>query len=261
MAKDEANLGVDRVGIAGSRGLGQFIPKTRDDLLFGDVQKGLRVVERILSSTEEQFSSRAFLLDCLLEYGIPIMSSEIFGPWVAAMNASGFGALQYPSEFVDFLRVLTTLGIGSSVEVGSFRGGSSYFMAAVLQRANPKASLTLVDIEDHVVAFELFAEKLNIHKCIPRSSDDLAGSIFDFVFIDGDHSYLGVVRDFVNIGKRARKGVAFHDIHAHEFDNEEGGTVRAWSEVKSQLRLTHSIYEFAHSANRSLGIGLAIAQR
>jgi hypothetical protein len=217
-------------------------------------------VERILASSDEEFASRAFLLDCFLEYGIPIMSSDIFGPWITAMNPSGFGALQYPSEFIDFLRVLATLDIGNAVEIGSFRGGSSYFIAAVLQRANPKASLTLVDIEDHLISFELFAKKLNIQKCIPRSSDDLAGHIFDLVFIDGDHTFVGVMRDFCNLGKYARKAVAFHDIHAHEFDHDEGGTIRAWNEVKAHLRFTHTVYEFAHSVPRSLGIGLAVVQ-
>ncbi|MBB4952157.1 hypothetical protein H4S14_000199 [Agrobacterium vitis] len=248
---------VDRERIAGSDGLGQFIPKTRDDLLYMDVTKGLAIIDRILECSDEEFANRSFLLDCFLEYGIPIMSSQIFGPWVNAMNASGFGALQFPTEFVDFLRVLKGLEIETAVEVGSFRGGSSYFMAAILQRANPKAKLTLVDIEDNLVAFDLFSKKLNIEKAVPNSSDDLSGQAFDFVFIDGDHRFMGVMRDYLNLGKHARKAVAFHDIHAHEFDHEEGGTVRAWNEVKAQLRRTHTIYEFAHSVDRSLGIGLA----
>jgi hypothetical protein len=247
--------------IAGSANLGAFMPAVRDDLLYRDVEKGVGVVERILHSSTEEFSSRAFLLNCLLEYGIPIMSSGIFSPWIGAMNASGFGALQFPTEFIDFLRQLVTLDIKTAAEVGPYRGGSSYFMAAVLKRANPEASLTMIDIEDNLVGFDLFAKKLNLVKAMPKSSNDFADTAFDFVFIDGDHSFLGVVRDFAQLGKHARKAVAFHDIYAHEFDGLEGGTVRAWNDIKQHLRISHAVYEFCHSAERSLGIGMAVAAR
>lgn len=250
---------VERTVIAGSSNLGSFMPAVRGENLHRDAEKGLRVINKILDSSDELFSNRAFLLDCLLEFGIPIMSSPIFSPWIGAMNASGFGILQFPTEFVDFLRHIAPLGIEKAAEIGSYRGGSSYFMAAVLQRANPNASLTLIDIEDNLVGFEMFAEKLNLVKAVPKSSDDFAGEVFDFVFIDGDHTFIGVARDFAQLGKHARKAVAFHDIRAREFDSEEGGTVRAWKDVKQHLRLSHSIYEFCHSTEDSLGIGLAVA--
>lgn len=246
-------------GIIGSP-VGEFIPKVKHDLTQRDIDKGVGVVERIIGCSDEEFCSRSFLLKQLLEYGIPIMSSEIFAPWLTAMNPSGFGALQFPTEFVDFLRVIAKLDIKSAAEIGSFRGGSSYFMAAVLQRANPDATLTLIDVNDSLVGFEALAKVLNLKKAMPMSSDDFSGEVFDFVFVDGDHQYSSVIRDFSNLGRYARKAVAFHDIHAHEFDDQEGGTVRAWNEVKVQLRGTHAVYEFAHSAIRSLGIGLAVVE-
>lgn len=246
--------------IPGSLNLGEFLPRTNASLLQKDIDRGLRAVERILRSSAEEFASRSFLLSCFADYGIPIMSSDIFAPWLTLMNPSGFGALQLPTEFVDFLRVLARLGITSAAEVGCFRGGSSYFMAAVLQRANAGAELTLIDVSDGLVGFDAFAGILNLKKAIPMSSDDFSGQMFDFVFIDGDHQYKGVTRDFANLGKYARKAVAFHDIHGHEFDSQEGGTVRAWNDVKVQLRETHAIYEFAHSASRALGIGLAVVE-
>lgn len=255
----EKTVAADEVThIAGSTNLGKFMPAVRADLLYRDAEKGLRVVNRILDSSDEAFFNRTFLLDCLLEFGIPMMSSPIFSPWVGAMNASGFGILQFPTEFVDLLRHLAPLGIERAAEIGSYRGGSSYFMAAVLQRANPNASLTLIDIEDNLICFDMFSERLNLEKAIPKSSDDFAGESFDFVFIDGDHSFLGVMRDYAQLGKYARKAMAFHDVRAHEFDSEDGGTVRAWKDIKQHLRNTHSIYEFGHSTEDSLGIGLAV---
>src|SRR5436190_16682193 len=132
-------------------------------------------------------------------------------------------------------------------------------MSAVLQRPNPKATLKLVDVQVVLIGFDAFSEVLNIEKSMPISSDDFSGEAFDLVFIDGDHHYQGVMRDITNLGRHARRAVALHDIHAHEFDDQEGGPVRAWNELKSLLRTTHTVYEFAHSETRSLGIGLAIS--
>ncbi|MFL6796335.1 MAG: class I SAM-dependent methyltransferase [Xanthobacteraceae bacterium] len=244
--------------IIGSTKLGSFMPRVNSELASRDIEKGLRVVERILRCSDAEFASRAFLMQSILEYGIPVMSSDVFAPWLSAMNSSGFGALQLPNEFVDFLRVVAKLGISSAVEVGSFRGGSAYFMASVLQRANPEATLTLVDVADNLIGFDAFASLLNLTKAVPMSSDAFYGRSFDLVFIDADHRYTSVMRDFINLGKYARIALGMHDIHGHEFDDEEGGTVRAWNEIKAHLRSTHTVYEFAHSAVRSLGIGLAV---
>lgn len=248
----------DKISISGSSNLGMFMPAISMDQFYLDAAKGLGAVERILNSTDEQFQSRNFLLDAVLEFGIPLMSAKPFSPWLRAMNASGFGVFQYPTEFVDFLCQVIPLGIESAIEIGSFRGGSSYILAAVLQRANSMAQLTMVDIEDNLVCFDLFSQKLNLVKAIPSTSADFYARQFDLVFVDGDHTFLGVLRDFANVGRFAKKALAFHDIHAHEFDSEDGGTVRAWNDIKQQLVSTHSILEFSHCPEDSLGIGLAL---
>lgn len=244
--------------IIGSENLGSFFHPIDVVGLSGEIENGLKVVDKILCCSDDEFYNRSFLLEKFLDYGIPVMDSDIFSSFTSAMNKSGFGPIQFPTEFIDFLRRLIPLKIMTAAEIGSFRGGSAYFMAAVLQRANKDFSLTMIDPVYNLLAFEKFHEKLNIINKIPSTSEEIKGEPFDFVFIDGAHDFDSVMRDFENVGKDAAKAVAFHDIHGHEFDDQGGGVVRAWGAIKEQLRLSYEICEYAHSAERSLGIGLAI---
>ena len=249
---------VCRTSIEGSDNLGCFLPAVNGADIQMEVDKGLKVVGDILSCSKKELESRAFLLDKFLEYGIPVMDSPIFASFRGNMNAAGFGPIQFPTEFIDLLRRLISLQVKSALEIGTFRGGAAYFMAAVLQRACADFSLTMVDPIDNLLGFSKFAARLRLVKSIPSTSEAYRGRKFDFVFIDGAHDFESVMRDFENVGKFALKAIACHDIHGHEFDSLDGGTVKAWDVIKEKLRLECEVCEYAHSAERSLGIGVAI---
>lgn len=61
------------------------------------------------------------------------------------------------------------------------------------------------------------------------------GESFDLIFIDGDHSYSGVARDFViyRTMLSPRGVILFHDVDPdHVFKNREGGEcARFWAEL------------------------------
>lgn len=165
---------------------------------------------------------------------------------------------QIPHEFT---KLCLSLGqfrnIKSAIEVGVFKGLSSYFMCAVLSRRNPDLVYTQVDIEDRLENFEEFKSILPaLRKQIPSTSDDYIGRNYDYVFIDADHSYDGSMKDYLNVGQYANRMVVFHDIYAHEYDEENGGTVRMWKEVKElEKQKGNRVNEYTEYPNQWMGIG------
>jgi len=71
----------------------------------------------------------------------------------------------------------------------------------------------------------------NSHKdnMISEVGDVLKDEKADFLFIDGDHSYVGVKKDFANFKQFVADDgiVAFHDIIASDL-----GVKKFWSEIK-----------------------------
>jgi len=69
----------------------------------------------------------------------------------------------------------------------------------------------------------------------------LEGEELDFLFIDADHTYEGVRRDFEMYSPLVRRGgvVAFHDIVPHDRAHDPYGQVgvpKFWNEIKSRYR-------------------------
>ena len=127
-----------------------------------DVEKGIAVIDSILSSTDAEFASRQFILGKVLEFGVRRNPWKNMAPWTRHQNASAFGLMQIPSEFADFLFHLSRLDIRTAVEIGVMSGASSYLICAVLQRANPGIDYVMVDIQDNIIGFDAFAKRLNL---------------------------------------------------------------------------------------------------
>lgn len=115
---------------------------------------------------------------------------------------------------------------GIAVEVGSFKGKSSAYLASGLKA--PGARLACVDVwenrampfdppEDVLPEFERnvarYREKIDIHRGLSTDVAATFPALIDVLFIDGDHSFEGCSADIDAWLPRVRRGghIAFHD--------------------------------------------------
>jgi predicted O-methyltransferase YrrM len=183
--------------------------------------------------------------------------------------ASPFSPIQVFDEIRGLLELLAERRPKSLLEIGSSRGGSLYLFTKVV---DPAATLVSVDLRfPNPGLLRSFAQ--GTQKVTPLQGDSGAPetiaevkrifpSPIDFLFIDGDHSYEGVKRDFETYSPMVRPGglIAFHDIVD---DNETrygvitggwaGGVPKFWNEVKTRFEHRELVKNPAQDA---CGIGL-----
>jgi len=163
-----------------------------------------------------------------------------------------FQANQVPSELAALGEILAERHPEQALEIGTAWGGTLFFLTRL---ASARATIVSVDLPGGMFGggydawrrwfYQRFARRnQRLHLLQGDSHSDgtlervkakLAGQPLDFLFIDGDHRYDGVKRDFEMYGPLVRKGglTAFHDIVEGPPDFV-GGVPQFWREVKSQ---------------------------
>jgi cephalosporin hydroxylase len=182
------------------------------------------------------------------------------------------------AEFEGLLKEYVKLKPSKVIEIGSLYGWTLQHFIHYSQEGSTVLSIDLpvrdfVGPNDWRVAKQedyyanVWPQWAKENKCklflIPKESQDpntlqSAKEIFnneeiDFLFIDGNHLYSAVKKDYEMYMPLVRKGgiVAFHDIGM----NEEGGAHILWEEIKNK----HSSYkEFLYEKNREKGIGMLV---
>jgi predicted O-methyltransferase YrrM len=179
-------------------------------------------------------------------------------------NFRAFGISIRPAqmrwEFRQLLQEVDQIQPRAMLEIGTANGGSLFALA---QLCAPDAHIISVDLPHgqfgggypkwKLPLYESFTKPGQRLDLLRGDSHDasvvehvrslLGGRSLDLLFIDGDHSYDGVRRDFDSYQPLVRPGglIAFHDIsparpeHAaiHAASAEQGGDVPLfWSEVK-----------------------------
>lgn len=195
------------------------------------------------------------------------------GDWanVMARKAISKKALQKPSEFSAFLRYVEARPLQTVVEIGTAQGGTLW---ALCQLAADDALIISIDLPggdkdeksakdkygfrdtDKMASYKKEGQRLEFlqmdsHETATRATLErlLLGRGIDLLFVDGDHSYEGVRRDYELYHPLvAPEGlIAFHDILPHV---QPGSDVdKLWGE----LRRRHTIREFSSDEDRGWG--------
>jgi len=158
-------------------------------------------------------------------------------------------SLQVKEELDELLKHLKNKKL--ILEIGTARGGT---LKEMMRVASNNAEFVSIDLPGGSYGGEmgqpeekLMTSWLNKNQKLSIIRDDsksfltvekvkeiLKGRKFDFIFIDGDHSYSGVKADYTIYKELLVKSgeIAFHDI-AHHKDNNIG-VEKLWSEIKGE---------------------------
>ena len=184
------------------------------------------------------------------------------------------GALQKPFELSQFLNLISGTNLRTIIEIGTAKGGVFY---ALCQSAVSTAKIISIDMpggdfgggytEEDMERYNTFGKEKQELSFILQDSHHsdtkkeleriLNKDQVDLLFIDGDHTYNGVKKDFEMYGPLVKEGglIAFHDIcfHPHFPDCQVD---RFWKELKSQ----HETWEYIDPQDNTWG-GIGVLRK
>jgi cephalosporin hydroxylase len=180
---------------------------------------------------------------------------------------------QIVTEFEELLKIYKELKPNKVLEIGSLTGRALHHF---MHYANESATVISLDLpvrdfcgphdyrvpeqeHNYSVEWPKWAKENKIKLYLikgmsqnPKSLEQVKSitTELDFLFIDGNHMYEFVKRDYEMYSPLVRKGgiVAFHDIAK----NEEGGVFNLWNDLKKNYKHT----EILHSPSKEKGIGV-----
>lgn len=176
---------------------------------------------------------------------------------------------QNKSELLDCAKFVEKLGVRNLLEIGTQFGGSFFVWCRLA--TGKKISIDLargpfggIDEASIIERNNLFESKFrDVHFLNLNSHDEstveevkkiLGGGMLDFLFIDSDHSYEGVKKDYELYRGLVKKGgyIAFHDIN----EIADCQVDKLWKELKGEkLEINHHESWFELRSNLG-GIGL-----
>lgn len=177
---------------------------------------------------------------------------------------------QFRSEITGFMSIYQGLKAKCAMEIGTANGGTLF---AHCRLAAPDATIISVDLPGGrfgggypdwktPIYREFALPKQDLH--LVRASSHEASTVeqvrtilngrqLDYLFIDGDHTYAGVKKDFELYSPFVKKGgvVVFHDVVPHH------GSSCKVDEFWNEIKLSHEHKEFIdHPDQKHYGVGV-----
>lgn len=167
-----------------------------------------------------------------------------------------FGILQVENEIVPFLNYVADHNPTVIGEIGLKHGGNSFLFLRRLQNVRLYLGMDLVLENINKLKFYRRAnQKMHILEgnsqlpdVVGRAKRHLGDQRFDFLFIDGDHEYDGVLEDLIQWYSLVKPGglIAFHDIVPDQetrtgVKDESsrlwgGGVHKLWANIKPHFK-------------------------
>jgi cephalosporin hydroxylase len=178
-------------------------------------------------------------------------------------------AVQVPSEIKPVAQLVQKLRPKTIVEIGTFKGGTLF----VWCRTNPQAELFVsidlpggrygggYDRRRRRLYQEFLADRPQSRMVLVQADSHLSETLeelktalqerlIDLLYVDGDHTYEGVKKDYELYSPLVRKGgvVAFHDIATR---SQNCGVHQLWDELKRTRRTQEFVGD---SSNKGIGV-------
>lgn len=194
----------------------------------GTYREAVRASRRLAREADAADTSPASLVDLAFSFNFGTTSAQ---------------PVQIPKEIEELLRRVIALSPRRILEIGTANGGTLFLLA---RAAADDARIISIDVQrfdgPRRYLYRSFARRRQRVVVLQADSHrdstvarvrELSAQPLDLLFIDGDHAYESVRRDFELYGPLVRSGglIALHDIVPGD-EKFVGGVPRFWEELR-----------------------------
>ena len=158
--------------------------------------------------------------------------------WLLSSNATNRGLMRLQFDEAAFLfRLVRSKPTARIVEIGRFYGGSAFLFAVASDDESRVTSIDIAPQNDALLQTALKKSGLahKVKLIVGNSAaTEARADFYDLIFVDGDHSYEGVVKDYEHWKKAIKSGgcLALHNAAAARAHAEAmAGPVRLVGEI------------------------------